>query len=494
MANPVRNSPQFHTENRQSLRNRILLLLSFSAVAALAALFLLYRLTSGEPSLTVLSDKSSVKPGEEITLSYRLSRLPGDRLQPISMESKLPGASGMVFVPGSLQVEFGDLGDAEVTYGNEPRLWLGNWTGEDTALRFSVRVRIPVAYDPAGLEYRPRSYVYFEGEALPAADQPLIRIYFSPFTLEKSLEMGSPAPGQALLFRVTLVNPAEGITYDGETARIDFWDEIQDPNAQIDASEVRIEGAISYREVIVNGNRLEISDLEVEAGGNVIIVYPAEISESWSPEAPLVNTAHAEVRGTLLYASASLDAGTFPVELTHFSAEADNRRAVLNWETASESNNAGFEVQHSADGMSFQALGFVKGAGTSTQPKSYAFRTQPLATGRHLFRLKQIDTDGAQQLSNTVELSLEAAAMPELKVAPNPFSTTATISLQLPQEQSITADLFDIQGRKVAALFSGRVSGQWSHTLERGSLAPGSYLIKVQGAGFYAAQQVHILP
>lgn len=494
MANPVRNSPQFSPENRQSLRNRTLLLLSSVFLAAMAVLFLPNAFTSAKPALVVLSDKGVVKPGEEITLTYRLSRLPGDRLQPVSLESKLPGASGMVFVPGSLQVEAGDLGEAEISYANEPRLWLGNWTGEDTALRFRVRVRIPVAYDPAGLEYQPRSYVYFDGESLPASSQPTIEIRFSPFTLEKSLEMGSPAPGQSLVFRVNLINPAEGITYDGETARIDFWDEIQDPAARIDPQEVRIEGAISYREVLVNDNRLEISDLEVEAGKSVTIVYQAELSESWLPETQLVNTAHAEVRGTLLYASASLDAGTFPVELTHFTAEADNRRAVLNWETASESNNAGFEVQHSTDGLVFQPLGFIKGAGTSTQPKSYAFRTQPLASGRHLFRLKQIDTDGAHQLSNTVELSLEAPAMPALTVAPNPFSTSATLSMQLPQEQYITAELFDIQGKKVAAIFSGRASGQWKHSLERGTLAPGSYLIKVQGAGFYAAQQVHILP
>ncbi|MEL6772619.1 MAG: VCBS repeat-containing protein, partial [Bacteroidota bacterium] len=89
------------------------------------------------------------------------------------------------------------------------------------------------------------------------------------------------------------------------------------------------------------------------------------------------------------------DLGVVPVELTVFSAVLSGEAARLTWATASETNNAGFHVEHRAPSADvFATLGFVDGAGTTTATQRYAFETGTLAPGAHRFRLRQVDFDG----------------------------------------------------------------------------------------------------
>ncbi|MDX1440231.1 MAG: hypothetical protein R3284_10040, partial [Rubricoccaceae bacterium] len=90
---------------------------------------------------------------------------------------------------------------------------------------------------------------------------------------------------------------------------------------------------------------------------------------------------------------APIDAATVPVELTSFDAQVSGDDVVLSWETASETNNAGFEVQLK-QGNDWQVLGFVEGNGTTTEAQTYSYRAEDMDVGTHTFRLKQIDYDG----------------------------------------------------------------------------------------------------
>ena len=148
-----------------------------------------------------------------------------------------------------------------------------------------------------------------------------------------------------------------------------------------------------------------------------------------------------------------------PVELTTFDALAQRGGAVFRWRTASESQNSGFAVERSIDGNAFQEIGFVEGAGTTTQPHSYRFNDEELPYGaeRVTYRLKQIDTDGAFTYSAEVELALGAPERLTLEGNfPNPFSDKTTIRYALPEAGPVRLAVYDMQGRRAALLAQGK--------------------------------------
>ncbi len=94
-----------------------------------------------------------------------------------------------------------------------------------------------------------------------------------------------------------------------------------------------------------------------------------------------------------------------PVELTAFEAQAVAGGARLTWTTASETGNAGFEVQHERAG-GWAAVGWTEGQGTTLETTRYAYPVTGLAPGAHRFRLRQVDLDGASELSSVVEVTV----------------------------------------------------------------------------------------
>lgn len=87
-----------------------------------------------------------------------------------------------------------------------------------------------------------------------------------------------------------------------------------------------------------------------------------------------------------------------PVSYTSFNGNAINKDVLLEWKTASEKNNARFDVERSADGIQFQVVGSVKGLNAS-QGGSYSFRDPSPGNGIFFYRLKQVDIDGQSQYS-----------------------------------------------------------------------------------------------
>ena len=124
-----------------------------------------------------------------------------------------------------------------------------------------------------------------------------------------------------------------------------------------------------------------------------------------------------------------------PVELVAFTAQRDGDAIRLTWTTASETNNAGSEVQRSVEGR-WTPLGFVEGVGTTTEAQTYRFtdRDLPYAATGATYRLRQVDTDGTETLSETVEITRAAPTQLALHGNfPNPFRGQTTIRYELPQ-------------------------------------------------------------
>ena len=99
--------------------------------------------------------------------------------------------------------------------------------------------------------------------------------------------------------------------------------------------------------------------------------------------------------------------GGVPVELTSFTATSNGKEVILNWSTATELNNQGFEIERSEDNISFNTIGFVPGFGTTTEPKSYSYSDQSVNSGTNYYRLKQVDYDGSYEYSDVVEVEFQ---------------------------------------------------------------------------------------
>ena len=185
-----------------------------------------------------------------------------------------------------------------------------------------------------------------------------------------------------------------------------------------------------------------------------------------------------------------------PVELADFEATPDGRVVTLRWATASETNNAGFEVQHRQGEGHFTRLAYVEGAGTTTAPQTYAHRLDGLAPGRHAFRLKQIDLDGTATYSPDVEVAVELPSAYLVEPAyPNPFRQSATLRFGVQQTQRVEVAVYDVLGRRVQTLFSGVAEAGAVETLtsDGGGLPGGVYLVWVSGAHGQTAQRVTLL-
>jgi hypothetical protein len=184
-----------------------------------------------------------------------------------------------------------------------------------------------------------------------------------------------------------------------------------------------------------------------------------------------------------------------PVELVSFTAKGLTDGVILEWSTASELNNLGFEIQHRV-GTAYQYIDFVDGYGTTLEPQFYSYQVTDLDHGSHAFRLKQIDFDGTFSFSPLVEAVVGLPGAYHLTaVQPNPFNQETQFALSVAKGQRVVIGLYDLSGRRVAELFKGPMEANETNSLTISSegIPSGTYLLKVAGETFDASQEVMLL-
>ena len=172
-----------------------------------------------------------------------------------------------------------------------------------------------------------------------------------------------------------------------------------------------------------------------------------------------------------------------PVEFASFTGTADGRDALIRWQTASESNNAGFKLLHKApDAESSRKVAFIEGVGTTTEAQQYKYQVSDLSAGTHRFQLEQVDLDGSTSLSDPLTLTVGAKETRLELVGANPFSTTTQVEYTVEDSAPLEVVLYDVMGRKVRTLVKGSHPENTTRTVtvDGSDLSSGIYFLRLK--------------
>ncbi|MFN3874220.1 MAG: T9SS type A sorting domain-containing protein, partial [Ignavibacterium sp.] len=185
-----------------------------------------------------------------------------------------------------------------------------------------------------------------------------------------------------------------------------------------------------------------------------------------------------------------------PVELTSFSASVVGTSVHLNWATATELNNSGFEVQRRTDISDWQTLAFIKGHGTTTVPQSYSYIDNTVrANTKYFYRLRQNDFDGKFSFSNVIEIDISSLKDYTLEQNyPNPFNPSTNISFTLPKKSNVTITIYNQIGEIVDKLVNQQLeAGSYIYNWNAKGHSSGIYLYELQADDFKQTKKMSLL-
>lgn len=197
--------------------------------------------------------------------------------------------------------------------------------------------------------------------------------------------------------------------------------------------------------------------------------------------------------GFLLHTSNS---GGLPVELISFTASQAERNIKLQWFTASETNNMGFEIQRKTLQSEFRTIGFVKGKGTTTEKQSYLFTDQPDGiSDKIIYRLKQVDFNGSFTYSD--EISINPITPFEFALNqnyPNPFNPATSIEYSIPYKVTVVLKVFDVLGNEVTTLVNEeKPEGKYKIKFDGNNLSAGVYFYQLWAGNYTTAKKLILM-
>ncbi len=215
-----------------------------------------------------------------------------------------------------------------------------------------------------------------------------------------------------------------------------------------------------------------------------------------------------------------------PVELTYFDAKARTAGVDLFWETASEKNNQGFNIERralkettdlvsgktglncvdnsgSVENAPWANIGFVAGVGNTTETQNYKFFDNDVASGTtYQYRLRQVDFDGAESFSNVVNVEFsDNNAIALRDNYPNPASEKTTFTFRVPFASDVKLEVYDVMGNLVNTLYDNYVPGQngdyaieWNGRDAAGyEVASGTYIYKLTAGDVVVSKNMTIV-
>ncbi|MBZ0199005.1 MAG: T9SS type A sorting domain-containing protein [Ignavibacteriaceae bacterium] len=230
----------------------------------------------------------------------------------------------------------------------------------------------------------------------------------------------------------------------------------------------------------------------VEPGTPTILVASGGTSADIQPGSVCVRQFNAAQNITVdgIRVSSSWDQ-IVPVELASFNASVVNNNVSINWTTATETNNSGFEVVR--DGSK---IAFVAGVGTSTEINKYAFTDKNVAVGSHSYQLVQIDLNGTRTsvASTEVDVANVVTKFGMDQNYPNPFNPSTKISYAIPQSGNVKIEVFNTIGQSVALLVNGfNEAGTHEVSFNAVGLNSGIYFYRIEANGSVMTKKMTLL-
>jgi photosystem II stability/assembly factor-like uncharacterized protein len=199
--------------------------------------------------------------------------------------------------------------------------------------------------------------------------------------------------------------------------------------------------------------------------------------------------------------------GGTPVELISFGAEFFEGKVELNWSTATETNNSGFEIlkkelEVRSKESEWEKIGFVPGHGTTTETQHYSFTDSDVKPGKYQYKLKQIDYDGTFEYSQIVEVEIPFANKFSLSQNyPNPFNPSTKIKYEIPASLNpskggtlVQLVLYDILGREVTVLVNEeKQAGEYEVEFNGAKLPSGVYFYQLKASEFTQTKKMILL-
>ena len=204
-------------------------------------------------------------------------------------------------------------------------------------------------------------------------------------------------------------------------------------------------------------------------------------------------------------------ANPLPVELTSFSASVEGAKVNLNWQTATEVNNYGFEIERSSVGtthelsLQWEKIGFVEGHGNSNSPKQYTYRDDKASEvlgnlggldGKLQYRLKQIDFDGKFEYTSVVEVGVNNLPT-EFSLSqnyPNPFNPNTSIEYSVPSNEYVSLKVYDILGNEIVTLVNEqKEAGNYEVNFDASNFVSGVYIYRLTLGNKYLSKKMILI-
>jgi len=195
-----------------------------------------------------------------------------------------------------------------------------------------------------------------------------------------------------------------------------------------------------------------------------------------------------------------------PVELVSFTSSVNDNNVTLNWMTATETNNMGFQIERGktkdARREEWHIIGFIDGKGTTTEIQTYSFSDENLDAGNYQYRLKQMDFDGSFEYSSIVEVEIGSPNKFILEQNyPNPFNPSTTIKYTIPnvtlsgvEGSRVQLKVFDVLGNEIAILVNElQSSGNYEIVFNAEKLSSGIYFYELTAGSIILTKKMILL-
>lgn len=185
-----------------------------------------------------------------------------------------------------------------------------------------------------------------------------------------------------------------------------------------------------------------------------------------------------ELKSFSRYGLAGGRGAALPIELLYLEAHpVDNAYIQVNWATATEINNSGFEVQRSTDGTNFTSIGWVPGAGNSSTTLTYGYPDHNVVANQlYYYRLKQVDFDGTSETTYVVSAMIVSSNTFTIsEFIPNPTENDSRIEIMTSTDKDIHVTVFNTLGQIMTNSDRHLVAGTNTMHFDFNLLADGTY-------------------